>query len=142
MSTMTETNLGGMTVGIDLAKSVFAVHCVDENGKAVLIKPKVSRDQLLPLMAQVPACPIGMEACSGAHRFREYGHTVKRIAPKFATPCRMRGLMSEFGIVLPQKVACLRPEGSALVGRPAHRSGGSRRCAGQTPDTRSRHRPE
>jgi transposase len=33
------------TVGIDLAKSVFAVHGVDEAGKAVLIKPRVSRNQ-------------------------------------------------------------------------------------------------
>ncbi len=30
------------TVGIDLAKNVFAVHCIDQNGKAVLVKPKVS----------------------------------------------------------------------------------------------------
>ena len=28
-----------ITVGIDLAKNVFAVHGVDETGKAVLIKP-------------------------------------------------------------------------------------------------------
>ena len=33
-----------ITVGIDLAKNVFAVHCVDENGKAVLVKPKVPLD--------------------------------------------------------------------------------------------------
>ncbi|MDH0475322.1 hypothetical protein N7362_11065 [Aeromonas caviae] len=25
------------TVGIDLAKNVFAVHCIDQNGKAVLV---------------------------------------------------------------------------------------------------------
>ncbi len=30
------------TVGIDLAKNVFAVHCVDQNGKTVLVKPRVS----------------------------------------------------------------------------------------------------
>jgi hypothetical protein len=35
------------TVGIDLAKNVFAVHCIDQNGKAVLVKPKVSRAALL-----------------------------------------------------------------------------------------------
>jgi transposase len=84
-----------ITVGIDLAKNIFAVHGVDENGKAVLIKPKVSRDQLLPLIAQLPPCLIGMEACSGAHhwarQFREYGHTVKLMAPKFVTPYRMGG---------------------------------------------------
>ena len=65
-------------VGIDLAKNIFAVHGVDEHGKAVLIKPRVLRDQLLSLIAQLPACLIGLEACSGAHywarRFREYGH--------------------------------------------------------------------
>ena len=35
-----------ITIGIDLAKNVFAVHGVDENGKAVLVKPKVSREHL------------------------------------------------------------------------------------------------
>jgi len=161
-----------ITVGIDLAKNIFAVHGVDEYGKAVLVKPKVSREQLLPLIVQLPPCLIGMEACSGAHHWarllRAYGHTVKLIAPKFVTPYRMggkrgkndaadaaaicetvtrphmrfvpikeehqqiilclhrtrqgfveertatynrlRGLISEFGIVLPQKVACLRRE--------------------------------
>ena len=39
------------TVGIDLAKNVFAVHCVDQNGKAVLVKPKVSRAALSELIA-------------------------------------------------------------------------------------------
>jgi transposase len=43
-----------VTVGIDLAKNIFAVHGVDENGNAVLIKPKVARDQLLPLIVQMP----------------------------------------------------------------------------------------
>ncbi len=31
-----------VTAGIDLAKNVFAVHGVDDNGKPVLVKPKVS----------------------------------------------------------------------------------------------------
>ncbi|MDO8930819.1 MAG: IS110 family transposase [Rhodocyclaceae bacterium] len=159
-----------ITVGIDLAKNVFAVHGVDDNGKSVLVKPKVSREHLLPLIAQLPPCVIGMEACSGAHhwarQFRQYGHTVKLMAPKFVSPYRMsgkrgkndaadaaaiceavtrpnmrfvpvkeehqqiilclhrtrqgfveertavynrvRGLISEFGIVLPQKVVNLR----------------------------------
>jgi transposase len=55
------------TVGIDLAKNVFAVHCIDQNGKAVLVKPKVSRAALSELIAGLPPCVIGMEACSGAH---------------------------------------------------------------------------
>lgn len=56
-----------VTVGIDLAKNVFAVYGVDEAGKVVLIKPRVSRDKLRALIAQLPPCVIGMEACSGAH---------------------------------------------------------------------------
>ena len=40
-----------ITIGIDLAKNVFAVHGVNESGKAELVKPKVPRDQLLPLIA-------------------------------------------------------------------------------------------
>jgi hypothetical protein len=54
-------------IGIDLAKNVFAVHAVNRHGKPVLVKPMVRRDQLLELLAQLPSCIIGMEACSGAH---------------------------------------------------------------------------
>jgi transposase len=57
-----------ITVGIDLAKNVFAMHGVDDNGKPALVKPKVSREHLLPLIAHLPPCLIGIEACSGAHR--------------------------------------------------------------------------
>ena len=56
-----------IVIGIDLAKNIFTVHGVNEKGRAELVKPKVSRDQLLPLIANLPPCTIGMEACSGAH---------------------------------------------------------------------------
>jgi transposase len=84
-----------ITVGIDLAKSVFAVHGIDERGKAVLVRPSVRRDQLLELVAALPPCVIGMEACSGAHHwaraFAELGHTPRLMAPKFVAPYRMSG---------------------------------------------------
>ncbi|CAB3774639.1 hypothetical protein LMG29542_08017 [Paraburkholderia humisilvae] len=84
-----------VTVGIDLAKNVFAIHGVDEAGKAMLIKPRVPRDQLLTLIAQLPARLIGMEACSGAHHwarvFQQHGHTVKLMAPNLVAPYRMSG---------------------------------------------------
>ena len=80
------------TIGIDLAKQVFALHGVDATGKAVLIKPKVMRDQLAEMIAQLPPCLIGMEACTGAHHWArlvsQYGHTVKLMAPKFVAPYR------------------------------------------------------
>ena len=83
-----------ITVGIDLAKNVFSVHGVDENGKAAL-RRTVRRNQLLELIATLPPCVIAMEACSGAHhwarQFAAFGHTPKLIAPKFVTPYRMSG---------------------------------------------------
>lgn len=83
------------TVGIDLAKNVFAVHGVDQNGKTVLVKPRVSRTALPELIAGLPPCVIGMEASSGAHYwarlFRQYGHEPRLMAAKFVSPYRMAG---------------------------------------------------
>jgi transposase len=82
-------------IGIDLAKNVFALHAVNCHGKAVLVKPQVRRDQLLELLAQLPPCIIGMEACSGAHHWARalasLGHTPKLMAPKFVIPYRIQG---------------------------------------------------
>lgn len=84
-----------VTVGIDLAKNVFAVHGVDSSGRAVLQRPSVPRGKLLELVASLPPCLIGMEACSGAHHwarlFTAYGHTVRLMAPKFVVPYRLSG---------------------------------------------------
>ena len=43
-----------VVMGIDLAKNIFAVHGVNESGHAELVKPNVSHDQLLPLIASLP----------------------------------------------------------------------------------------
>ena len=79
-----------VTVGIDLAKNVFAVHGVDKYGNAVLVKPKVSRTTLPELIASLQPCIIGMEAFSSAHYwaglFRQNGHDVRLMAPKFVSP--------------------------------------------------------
>lgn len=82
-------------VGIDLAKHVFALHGINAAGKAILVKPTVRRDQLLDLLAQLPPCIIGMEACTGAHHWArqliQLGHTPKLMAPKFVAPYRLQG---------------------------------------------------
>ncbi len=44
-----------ITIGIDLAKNVFAVHGVNESGKAELVRPEVPRAKLLELIANLPA---------------------------------------------------------------------------------------
>ena len=82
-------------VGIDLAKNVFAVHGVNEAGKPELVRPSVPRARLHELIAALPPCVIGMEACSGAHHwarlFMAHGHTVRLMAPKFVAPYRLSG---------------------------------------------------
>ncbi len=82
-------------VGIDLAKNVFALHGINAAGKPLLVKPNVPRDQLLAVLAQLPPCIIGMEACTGAHHWArqliKLGHTPKLMAPKFVSPYRIQG---------------------------------------------------
>jgi transposase len=56
------------TVGLDLAKSVFTLHGVDERGNTVL-RRTVRRAKLLELFAQLPARIVGIEACSGAQHW-------------------------------------------------------------------------
>jgi transposase len=81
-------------LGIDLAKHVFALHGVDAAGKVVL-KQTLSRSSLNRVIAHLPPCLIGLEACSGAHewarQFQSHGHTVRLIAPAFVTPYRKSG---------------------------------------------------
>lgn len=50
------------TVGIDLAKSVFQIHGVDENGGA-LVRRQLRGSQLLAFFQNRPRYLIGMEAC-------------------------------------------------------------------------------
>jgi transposase len=82
------------TLGIDLAKRVFALHGVNGVGR-VTLRRICQRDELVAVIAQLPPCLIGMEACSGAHEwareFARFGHTVRLMAPKFVRPYRKTG---------------------------------------------------
>jgi transposase len=82
------------TVGLDLAKSVFTLHGVDERGNTVLRKT-VRRAKLLELFARLPACVVGMEACSGAQHWarelRKLGHEPRIVAAEFVEPYRRGG---------------------------------------------------
>jgi transposase len=84
-----------VTLGIDLAKNVFALHGVDATGQPALVRPSVPRGRLLQMVAALPPCLIGMEACSGAHHwarlFQAHGHAVRLMAPKFVAPYRLSG---------------------------------------------------
>jgi transposase len=54
------------TIGLDLAKSVFQVHGINEAGGEVTRK-RLRRGQMLTFFAGLPPCLVGMEACATAH---------------------------------------------------------------------------
>ena len=76
-------------LGIDLAKDVFQLHGVNEDGKKVLGK-KVTRLSLPKLIAQLPSCKIVMEACGSSNywsrKFMSFGHEVSQISPQHVKP--------------------------------------------------------
>lgn len=76
-------------MGIDLAKSVFHAHGIDERGKAI-VRKKLRRSELMAFIANLPACLIGVEACGGANywvrQFERHGHTVKMMPPQYVKP--------------------------------------------------------
>lgn len=83
-----------VTMGLDLAKSVFQAHGVDESGAAVLVK-KLHRKQMLPFFSKLPPCRIGVEACGTAHYWARtlsaLGHEVRLIPPSYVKAYLKRG---------------------------------------------------
>lgn len=78
-------------IGIDVAKQVFQVHGVDERGHTVL-RRRLARSQVRTVLAHLPPCVVGLEACGSAHywarELRALGHDVRLMAPQFVTPYR------------------------------------------------------
>src|SRR5262249_9418838 len=86
-TTMREPSMGEViTVGLDIAKSVFQVHGVDEGGGVVLRK-RISRAKMLEFFAGLELCLVGIEACPAAHHWgrelQALGHTVKLMPPSY-----------------------------------------------------------
>jgi transposase len=74
------------TIGIDLAKTVFQVHGVDESDEVVLAR-QLRRKQMIAFFAKLEPCLIGMEACATSHywarELAKLGHTVRLIPPVY-----------------------------------------------------------
>ena len=60
-----EERMSIKTIGIDLAKNVFELCGLDGDGE-ILLRRRVRRDTLLKAVGEIPACVIGIEACTGA----------------------------------------------------------------------------
>jgi len=82
------------TVGLDLAKDVFQVHCVSATGRKIINK-KIKRSNLLSFFGTLPRCVVGMEACGSSHhwgrKLRELGHDVRLMPAAYVKPYVKRG---------------------------------------------------
>ena len=84
-----------ITLGVDLAKSVFSVCEVDDSGH-VLRRWDLKRDAFAVWLAQRPTgTVVAMEACSGAHHWARrclaFGLQPRIMAAQFVTPFRKGG---------------------------------------------------
>lgn len=83
-----------VTIGLDLAKSVFQVHGVDETG-ATALRMRLHRKQMAPFFSKLPRRLIAMEACGTAHYWARtlaaMGHEIRLIPPSYVKAYVTRG---------------------------------------------------
>lgn len=82
------------TIGLDLAKNVFQVHAVDQEGR-VIVRKQLRRSMVKIFFAKIPPCLVGMEACGSAHHWarelKHLGHDVRLMPPQYVKPYVKRG---------------------------------------------------
>ena len=91
------------TIGLDIAKSVFQVHGVDNDGK-VVIRRQLKRRYVLAFFEKLQPCLVGIEACASSHHWSreehchfEYACCVATDDPlRKITPKNFRALSAEF----------------------------------------------
>lgn len=78
-----------ITIGLDIAKSVFQVHGEDGSGTVVLQK-RLRRGQVAAVFAKLAPALVGIEACGSAHYWgrtlRALGHQVRLIPAAYVRP--------------------------------------------------------
>jgi transposase len=78
-----------VTVGLDIAKSVFQVHGIDAAGQ-VVVRRQLRRSHVLKFFAALAPCIVGVEACATSHywsrQLKALGHSVKLMPPSYVKP--------------------------------------------------------
>ena len=81
--------MNAITIGLDIAKSVFQVHGEDQTGK-VVIQKRLRRHQVEAFFSKQLRCLIGIEACGTAHHWARtlvaLGHDVRLIPAGYVKP--------------------------------------------------------
>jgi transposase len=81
------------TIGLDIAKSVFQVHGIDAEGRA-LIRRRLKRRYVVAFFQKLPPCLVGIEACAMSHHWsRELRAWARHSAEK---RCNFRERWSQF----------------------------------------------
>jgi transposase len=77
------------TIGLDIGKNTFHLVGLDKRG-AIAMRTKVSRNQLVRRLANLPSCLVGLEAGSGSHhiarQIQALGHDVRLIPAQYVKP--------------------------------------------------------
>lgn len=73
------------TIDLDLAKSVFQVHGIDDADE-VVVRKTLRRSQAVPFFTKLPPCLVAMEACGRSHHWAreilKLGHEVRLMPPR------------------------------------------------------------
>ena len=100
------------TVGLDIAKNIFHLVCLNQYGKLVKRK-KLRRAQLLIFFANLPSCTIAMEGCASAYYWQreltKLGHKVK-LLPAQHVKAHVRGNKNDYNDALGIAEASRVPE--------------------------------
>jgi len=85
--------MNSMAVGVDIAKTVFQVHYIDQETGEIVNK-QIKRAKFLEFFANRAPCLVGMEACGGAHHWArqltKMGHQVKLMPAEFVKAFNIR----------------------------------------------------
>jgi transposase len=76
-------------IGVDLGKNSCSLIGLDQAG-AVVLRRRVRRDGLAPLLVRLPGAVVAMEACCGAHHLGRLlaaqGREVRLMSPEYVRP--------------------------------------------------------